>query len=68
MRDLRVISRPSGDGSWRVDSGVNSSHSGTHSRPILRKPHQMSDISLHLAVGRALWLEYVNIGVLGWSW
>ena len=43
-------------GSFWVDSGS-----------ISRKPHQCTIFKVHLAVGRALALELVNIGVLGGS-
>ena len=57
MEDLRDIWGPSG----RVDSGVDSGsilgHSGAISGPLSEKPHEMTRIDPHLAVGRALWLN-----------
>ena len=62
MRVWRVIWGPSRGGSWRVDSGVNSELILGQFWTLSQKPHQMSQKSLHLAVGRALSLEYVKYG------
>ena len=68
------IWRSSGDQSGGVSGGRFWGHSGsilrhswTLSGPYLRKPHETVSFTLHLAVGRALSLEYTNIGVLGGS-
>ena len=37
-----------------------------HSWTQSEKPHWNLIISLHLAVGRPLWLEYAQYGSLGW--
>ena len=49
---------PSGDWSGGVDSEVNLGQFWVHSEVNSRKPHDLSQIYLHLAVGRALDPEY----------
>ena len=63
-RDLRVISGPSRDQSWRVDSRSILDPFWTLSWTLSRKPHQSYRKGLHLAVGRA---SALNILIYG-SW
>ena len=58
MRDLRAIWGPLGRVVWRVDSEVILGQFEVNSGPYLRKPHGNTRKGLHLAVGRALELEY----------
>ena len=68
MRDLRVISGPSGIGSWRVILGHILDPFWTHSRPYLRNLIRNLKNCLQTAVGRALRLNMSKIWVLGWLW
>ena len=63
MRVSGAISGPVWGGPWEVDSGVNSRSLLVNSRTLPRKPHKTVIFSLHLAVGRALGLEYTKYGV-----
>ena len=65
MRDLRVISGPVLGGYLEGRFWSILGQFWTHSGPYLRKPHQCTGFYLHLAVGRALRLEYTEYGVLG---
>ena len=57
MRDMRASRDQSGGGLGGVDSRVILGHSEAILGPLSEKPHEIARISLHLAVGRALWLN-----------
>ena len=68
MRHLGYISGPVWEGGREVNSRVNSGSIMGRFWVNSRKPHDIPQIYLHLAVGRALSLEYVKYGVLGGYW
>ena len=58
MRSSEGIWGPGLEGRSEGHSRVNSRSILVNSRTLSEKPHQKPGISLHLAVGRALGLEY----------
>ena len=68
MASLRAISGPVWGHVWRVNLEVNLEVNLVNSGPYSEKPHQIPEISLHTAVGRASRLNMTNNEVLGGCW